>query len=118
MAKRNVVARRDPIRPSVFPRRERGKSERMEWWIWLLIILGALLLVGIIIVGGRRAQAQRVESKREEAVELRQDAQMKTQRAEERQSLAEEQAERAREERREADERLQRADDVDPDVDR
>ncbi len=90
----------------------------MDWWIWLLIILGVLLLVGIIVVGGRRAQAQRLESKRGEAAELRQDAQLQARRAEERQALAQEQAERARAERTEAEARLERADDVDPDVER
>jgi FtsZ-interacting cell division protein ZipA len=90
----------------------------MDWWIWLLIILGVLVLVGIIVVGGRRAQTQRLESKREEAAELRQDAQLQARRAEERQALAEEQAERAHAERAEAEARLERADDVDPDVER
>ena len=90
----------------------------MDWWIWLLIILGALIVVGIIVVGGRRAQTQRVEARREEAAGLRQDAQLQARRADERHSLAEEQAERARREREEAEARLERADDVDPDVDR
>ncbi|MBA2614893.1 MAG: hypothetical protein H0U90_03815 [Actinobacteria bacterium] len=90
----------------------------MDWWIWLLIIVGALLLVGIIIVGGRQARTKRLDTKRGEASELRQDAQTQSRRAEERQALAEEQAERARAERQEADARLERADKVDPDVDR
>lgn len=83
-----------------------------------LIVLGVLLLVGIIIVGGRRTQERRLEGKREEASELRDDAQTRARRAEEREALAQEQAERAKEERLAADEQLQRADKVDPDVDR
>ena len=90
----------------------------MEWWIWLLIIVGVLLLVGIIVVGGRRAKDKRVESKRGEAAELREEGQTQAQRALERERIADEQAERARRERLEADERLQQADKVDPDVDR
>jgi hypothetical protein len=69
-----------------------------------------------VLVGGRRAKERRLESKREEAQELRSGAGEQARRAQEREELAEEQAERARRERAEADERARRADEVDPDV--
>ncbi len=88
----------------------------MEWWVIALIALGVLLLVGIIVVGGRRAQERRVEGKRTEATELREEAASRAQRADERERVAEEEAERARRERELADDRVHRADEVDPDA--
>ena len=43
------------------------------WWI-ILIILAVLIVAGIIIVGGRRAREAQLENKREEAGELRREA--------------------------------------------
>jgi hypothetical protein len=104
-------------RPGRFVTDARGTISRMEWWIILLIILGALIVAGIIIVGGRRAGERRLESKRAEATELREEARVQQRRADERLSIAEEQAEQARTERAEAEERARQADDVDPDID-
>jgi hypothetical protein len=58
-----------------------------------------------------------LQSKREEAGELRSTAAEQARRAEEREAVAEEQAERARREREEAEQRARRADEIDPDVD-
>lgn len=88
----------------------------MDSWIWILIVLGVLLLVGIIIVGGRNARTKRLEGKRVEATELRRDAQQQGEQAEQRESFATEEADRARREREAARERARRADEVDPDV--
>jgi FtsZ-interacting cell division protein ZipA len=89
----------------------------MDWWIWLLIILGVLLLIGIIVVGGRAARERQLEGKRAEATELRREAQERSESAEQRERFAAEEADRARREREAAEERARRADEVDPDVD-
>ena len=89
----------------------------MDWWIWLLIILGVLLLVGIIVVGGRAAREKKLEGKRVEATELRREAQQQSESAEQRERMAAEEADRARREREAAEERARRADEIDPDVD-
>jgi FtsZ-interacting cell division protein ZipA len=88
----------------------------MDWWIWLLIIFGVLLLVGIIVVGGRSARERRLESKRGEATELRREAQQVSESAQQRERFASEEADRARREREAAEERARRADEIDPDV--
>jgi Tfp pilus assembly protein PilN len=90
----------------------------MEWWVILLIVAGVLVLAAVLWLGGTRARAGRLETRRAEAGGLRRAAQAQAQRAEERERLAEEQAERARQEREAARSRLERADDLDPDVDR
>jgi hypothetical protein len=87
----------------------------MDTWVWILIAVGAVVVLGVLLVGGRRARERRLESKRSEAAELRADASTRAARAEEREALAEEQAERARRERVEADEVARRADEIDPD---
>jgi FtsZ-interacting cell division protein ZipA len=89
----------------------------MDWWIWLLIILGVLLLVGIIVVGGRSARERKLETRRAEATNLRAEAQQQSERAAHREQLAAEEADRARREREAAEARAARADELDPDVD-
>ena len=88
----------------------------MDWWIWLLIILGVLLLVGIIVVGGRAAREKQLEGKRVEATELRREAEQQSESAEQRERMAAEEADRARREREAAEERARRADEIDPDL--
>jgi FtsZ-interacting cell division protein ZipA len=88
----------------------------MDWWIWLLIILGVLLLVGIIVVGGRSARERRLEGKRVEATELRHESEQRAESAEQRERFAAEEADRARREREAAEEHARRADEIDPDV--
>ena len=65
----------------------------MATWIWLLIVLGALVLVAVLLFGGRRAKERRVVQRREQARELRQEAEVRRRRAEEREAVAQEQAE-------------------------
>jgi hypothetical protein len=89
----------------------------MATWIWIAIAVGALILVALLALGGRKASERRVVKKREEARDLRQEAEVRTRRAEEREALAQEQADRAEAERREAAEVGARAAEIDPDTD-
>jgi len=89
----------------------------MATWIWIAIAVGALILVALLALGGRKASERRVVKKREEARDLRQEAEVRTRRAEEREALAQEQADRAEVERREAAEVGARAAEIDPDTD-
>jgi Tfp pilus assembly protein PilO len=89
----------------------------MDTWIILLIIAGVILVLAIAYFASRRARERQLESKREDARELRSTAADQARRADERAALAEEQAEQARKERVQAEEQVRRADEVDPDVD-
>jgi flagellar biosynthesis/type III secretory pathway M-ring protein FliF/YscJ len=88
----------------------------------LWVILAALAVVAVVLAAifflGRRSKDRRVQRKRDEANELRVEADEKAVRARQREALAEEQAERARQEREEAEEQARRADEIDPDNDR
>jgi FtsZ-interacting cell division protein ZipA len=46
----------------------------MDTWLIVLIIIAAIVLVGIIVVGGRRARERQLDSKRSEAAHLRKEA--------------------------------------------
>ena len=87
----------------------------MAAWIWILIAIGALILLGLIVFGARRGREK--TQRREQAQELRQHADSRIQQAEERERVAEEQAKQARESRRVAAEVGARADEIDPDRD-
>jgi Flp pilus assembly protein TadB len=89
----------------------------MDVWVWIVIAVAAVLLIGLVVFAGPRARDRRVENKRVEAQELRQEAKMRARRAEERELVAQEQAEQARRERSGAEEAAERARRVDPDVD-
>jgi flagellar biosynthesis/type III secretory pathway M-ring protein FliF/YscJ len=89
----------------------------MDTWVWIVIAVGAVIVVGLLLLGAVRARERRLEAKRGEAWELRQQAEAKAQRAEHRASVADELAEGARAERREAEVAARRADEVDPDAD-
>ena len=89
----------------------------MATWVWILIAVGALVVLAALLLGSRRAREKRVVQKREQADELRQEAEVRTRRAEEREAVAEEQAEQARAERKQAAEVAERAARVDPDRD-
>jgi F0F1-type ATP synthase membrane subunit b/b' len=90
----------------------------MDTGVIVILLIAALLFLPIALVAGRRAKERRLEGRREEAQELRTDAEAQAHRADERASIAEEQAEHARRERAEAEEQARRADEVDPDVER
>jgi FtsZ-interacting cell division protein ZipA len=89
----------------------------MATWIWILIAVGALVLIAVLLLGGRRAKEKRVVQKRGQARELRQEAESHARRAEEREAVAREQAEQARAERKQAAKVGERAAHVDPDRD-
>jgi ABC-type protease/lipase transport system fused ATPase/permease subunit len=89
----------------------------MATWIWIVIAIGAIVLSAVLALGGRKASERRVVKRRQEAQELRQEAEVRTRRAEEREALAQEQADRAEAERKEAAEVEARAARVDPDRD-
>jgi uncharacterized protein HemX len=85
----------------------------MAAWIWILIAIGVVLALGALAFGVRsnREKAQR----REQAQELRQEADTRTRRAEERERVAQEQVQQAKEARKVAAEVGARADHIDPD---
>jgi len=87
----------------------------MAAWVWILIAIGVLVVLGIVVFGAKsnREKTQR----REQAQELRQEADTRTQQAEERERVAEEQVRQAKEARKVAAEVGARADHIDPDSD-
>jgi hypothetical protein len=89
----------------------------MDAWVWILIIVAVLVVLVVAYLAWQRS-GRRQEQKREEAGELRREAQVTAGRAAEREREAEAQAERARVERERADELAGKAEEVDPDVDR
>jgi hypothetical protein len=78
-----------------------------------VIVVAVLVLAAVLYF----AKGRRLESKREEAGELRDQARVSERRAEQAELAAEEQAEAAKRERALAQERAERARDVDPDAD-
>jgi flagellar biosynthesis/type III secretory pathway M-ring protein FliF/YscJ len=89
----------------------------MSTWTWIVIAVAALIVLAIVLWGVQKGRERRLESKREEASNLRQQAETKAQRAEHRSSVADELSQRATVEREEAQVAARRADEVDPDVD-
>jgi hypothetical protein len=88
----------------------------MEALIIILVIAGIVVLLVALFLG-RRARDRKLEGRRVEATQLRQEADQRSQQAAEREREAERQAARAREERTEAEAQAHRADELDPDVD-
>jgi FtsZ-interacting cell division protein ZipA len=86
----------------------------MAAWIWILIVIGALVALGVIVFGVRsnREKTQR----REQAQELRQEADARARQADERERVAQEQVQQAKEARKVAAEVGARADHIDPDT--
>ncbi len=89
----------------------------MATWIWIVIAIGAVIVLAAILFGVIRGRERRVVQKREKAQELRQEAEAHTRKAEERESVAEEHTQQAREERKQAAEVATQADKLDPDRD-
>jgi Flp pilus assembly protein TadB len=89
----------------------------MDTGVWIVIAAAAVLIIGLILWSARRARERKLEEQRNEARELRSQAEAKTQRAERRASVADKLADRARVERQAAQVAARRADEVDPDVD-
>jgi uncharacterized protein HemX len=86
----------------------------MAAWIWILIAIGVVLALGALVFGVRsnRERTQR----REQAQELRQEADRRTRQAEERERVAQEQVQQAKEARKVAAQVGARADHIDPDT--
>jgi F0F1-type ATP synthase membrane subunit b/b' len=89
----------------------------MDTWIIVLIVIGALVLVGVlayaVVVRGRE---RRTEQRREEAAGRREEAEAVERQAAERQREAEQQLARAEQERAVARGHARAADELDPDV--
>ena len=86
----------------------------MAAWIWILIAIGALVVLGLVVFGMRNSREK--TQRREQAQELRQKADTHTQQAEERERVAQEQVQQAKEARKVAAEVGARADHIDPDA--
>ena len=87
----------------------------MGTWIWILIAIGAVLVLGALVFGVRSSREK--TQRREQAQELRQEADTRTRQAEERERVAQEQVQQAKEARKVAAEVGARADHIDPDSD-
>jgi len=85
----------------------------MAAWVWIVIAIGVLVVLGLVGFGMRRGREK--AQRREQAQELRQEADTRTRQAEEREQVAHEQQEQAREAHRVAAEVGARADQLDPD---
>ena len=71
----------------------------------IAIVIGAIILIALIVLLSRAARNKRLEGRREEAGELRREAQTRTLRAERQQASADEQQARAKQAEGEAEER-------------
>jgi FtsZ-interacting cell division protein ZipA len=90
----------------------------MDAWIIVLIVIGAVILIALVLLGGRRARERQFEGKRVEADELRTQSEEVAQRAQVREETARKEAAQAAADREMAEERARRADEIDPDTDR
>ena len=90
----------------------------MDAWIIAVIVIGAVVLIALVLLGGRRARERQLEGKRVEADELRTQSEEVAQRAQVREETARKEAAQAAADREMAEERARRADEVDPDTDR
>ena len=80
----------------------------MAAWIWIVIAIGALLVLGALVFGSLRAREKKLTERREQAQELRQEADTRAR-------VAEGHELEAREARKEAAAVGARADRLDPD---
>lgn len=85
----------------------------MTGWIWSVIAIGVLVVLGLIVFGALRGRAK--AQRREQAQKLRREADTRIRQAEERDRVAQEQVQQAREARKVAAEVGARADEIDPD---
>ena len=82
----------------------------------VLIVVAAIVVLAIIAYAATRARGRKLEERRQEAQDVRVEAQTKARRAEQARLAAEEQAERSRKEQLAAAELHQKANELDPDV--
>jgi FtsZ-interacting cell division protein ZipA len=90
----------------------------MDAWIIILIVIGAVVLLGLLWLGSRRARGRQLEQKRVEAGELRTQSVETAERAQVREETARKEAAQAAADREMAEEKARRADEIDPDTDR
>jgi uncharacterized protein HemX len=81
--------------------------------VWIVIAIAVLVVLGLVAFGMRRGREK--AQRREQAQELRQEADTRTQQAVERERVAQEQVQQARDARKVAAEVGARADQIDPD---
>ena len=93
-----------------------GETKGVDTWVWIALAVAAVVIIALVLLGQRRARERRVEKQREEAGQLREEAQERLGTAGQREAVAQQEAERARREREAAEQAIRRADDVDPDV--
>jgi flagellar biosynthesis/type III secretory pathway M-ring protein FliF/YscJ len=86
----------------------------VDTWVWIAIGVAAAIVVALLLFGGRWGF---LAKRRDQAQELRSEAQLKSERAEKRESVADNLAARARADRREAEVAARRAGEIDPDAD-
>jgi flagellar biosynthesis/type III secretory pathway M-ring protein FliF/YscJ len=85
--------------------------------VWVVIAAGAIVvLIAVALILWRNTGTRRLEKKRAQAGELRQEAQRRMGTAGQREAAARQEMKGARREREAAEDALRRADDVDPDV--
>jgi F0F1-type ATP synthase membrane subunit b/b' len=88
----------------------------MNTWIIVLIVIGALVLLGALAYAVVRGRERRTEQRREEAAGRREEAEAVERQAAERQREAEQQLARAQQARAVARGHARAADELDPDV--
>ena len=89
----------------------------MPTWVWILIAVAAVVIVVLAFLPAlRKGRERRLEKKRTESHELRQEAEQRLSRAGEQEALGQQQIERARRERAAAEDAVVRAEDLDPDA--
>ena len=81
----------------------------MDTGVIIAIVVGALVLIAAIAIASKMARERRLEGKREEAREVRHEAQVRGAQAERQHAEAEEQAARARKEQARAEEQAAEA---------
>jgi len=95
-----------------------GEEEiEMSTWVWIVVVVVAIVVVaGLVLALRRNTGSRKLDRRRAEAGELRQEAQQRMGTAGQREAAAEQEVEGARREREAAEDALRRADAVDPDV--
>ena len=90
----------------------------MDTWLIIVIVVAAVVVLALAYWAATRGRERRLESRRAEAGELREQAGLASRQAEERESAARDELAKAERERAVARGHATRADEVDPDVDR
>jgi Flp pilus assembly protein TadB len=89
----------------------------MDTWLIIVIVVAAIVVLALALWAATRGRERRLESRRVEAGEQREQAELAAQQAEERELAAREELDRAERERAVARGHSARADELDPDVD-